>query len=403
MLTNKQTLVFPTGFLWGAATAAHQVEGNNRHSDWWGWEQRDLIPKSGLACNQYHLFKQDFEMARQLGQNAHRLSIEWARIEPEEGKWDEKALAHYREVLTALHQKKMRVMLTLYHFTLPDWFAKRGGFSKKENLSYFRRYVLMISQYLGNQVDYWLTINEPNVYVSLSYMQGMWPPKIKNPFLALRVYLNLARAHKIAYLAIKSQIPNAQIGAAINLIAFHVHQGSLLDRLIKPLAEPIVNHSFFLLTRKYWDFIGVNYYFFHNLKFSDIGLKLTKARMTKCITHQATDLGWPIYPKGIYEVLVTLKNYRLPIYITENGLADAQDKYRTDFIVNHLQWVHQAIREKIDIRGYFHWSLIDNYEWVMGFKPRFGLIAVDYNTQKRTIRPSARVFSRICHSNYLSL
>ncbi len=394
---ETQRLEFPKNFLWGAATAAHQVEGNNTHSDWWAWEQKGGgAEPSGLACDHYNRFEEDFELAKNLGNNAHRLSIEWARIEPEEGKWDEKEVEHYQKVLKSLKDKNIKTFVTLFHFTLPLWFAKKGGFEKRENVKYFDRFADRVAYHLGDLVDFWLTLNEPMVYADAAYLSGHWPPQKRNPLSALKVYLNLAAAHKSAYCSIHNIKRDAKVGSAINMMAFHPGL---------KIAKFLANDSFFSLTKGYHDFLGVNYYFLHKFSLRDILLinKISPKSVEQTMLLERSDLGWPIYPPGVYEVIMDLKKYRLPIYITENGVADAEDKHRERFIVNHLQWLHQAIKEGADVRGYLHWTLMDNFEWAFGFKPRFGLAEVDFKTQERKVRPSALAYTKICRENALEV
>jgi beta-glucosidase len=403
---KKQKLIFPKDFLWGAATAAHQVEGNNIHNDWWEWEKRGGgAEPSGIACDHYNRFEEDFKLAKKLNHNAHRLSIEWARIEPEEGEWNEDAIEHYQGVLKSLRNKGMRTFATLFHFTLPAWFAKKGGFEKKENIEYFDRFVDRAAYHFGDMVDFWLTINEPNIYIGSSYLGGYWPPQKRNLPKAIQVYFNLARAHKSAYKSIHNIKKDAQVGMAANISTYHNIGGYLPGMVVSKVAKFLTNDSFYFLTRNYNDFLGVNYYFFHNFSLRDLFLlkKISLKSIEETMMLERSDLGWPIYPPGIYEALISLKKYRLPIYITENGVADAQDKYREKFILNHLQWVHQAIKEGVDVRGYLHWTLMDNYEWAFGFKPKFGLVEVDFKTQKRKIRKSALTYSRICKENTIVL
>ena len=401
---KKQKLVFPKNFLWGAATAAHQVEGNNLYNDWWAWEKKGGGTKpSGIACDHYKRFEEDFELAKKLNHNAHRLSIEWSRIEPEEGQWDEEVVKHYQEVLQSLKDKEMKTFVSLFHVTLPLWFAKKGGFEKKENIEYFKKFALFAASAFADKVDFWVTVNEPKTVIGGGYLQGLWPPQKKNRFLALRVYKNLALAHKEVYRALKNEFPNAQIGAVINMPALHYYGHRILGRFVPLFIRFLLNHSFYLLTGDTHDFLGLNYYLFHNIRFKDLTTKYTKKKLEQTMLLERSDLGWPIYPPGIYEALISLKKYKLPIYITENGIADSQDKHREKFILNHLQWVYQAIEEGVDVRGYLHWTLMDNYEWAFGFKPKFGLIEVDFKTQKRKIRKSALVYAQICKDNTLVL
>jgi len=401
---QTQKLEFPQGFLWGAATAAHQVEGNNTQSDWWTWEKDGGgTEPSGRACDHYNRFEEDFELAKSLGHNAHRLSIEWARIEPEEGKWDEREMEHYRKVLQSLKDKNMAIFVTLFHFTLPLWFAKKGGFERKENLRYFNRFVNRAVCSFKNLVDFWITINEPNIYVTMAYLLALRPPQKRNISLALKVYRNLAAAHRLAYRSIHNLHQNAEVGVAVHLISFMARRGRFLSSFFLPFARFIVNDSFYFLTKECHDFLGANYYFSWRASLRDLVSlwKLKRFDIGKAIEPKRSDLGWLTYPKGIYDVVTDLKKYNLPIYITENGIWDAEDKYRKKFIINNLRWLHQAIKEGADVRGYLYWSLMDNFEWDLGFKPRPGLAEINYATQKRRLRASAITYARVCKENSL--
>lgn len=375
---SKKFLKFPEGFLWGAATSAHQVEGGNFNS-WSKWEKSQKKYISGKACDHYNRFKQDFDLAKSLNHNAHRFSIEWSRIEPVEGKINQGAIEHYREVLIALKERGIEPFVTLYHWPLPIWLDKKGGWLNPKAPYYFDRYVKIISENLFDHVNFWITINEPNVYASNSYLKGNWPPQGKNIFKYFKVLKSLAKAHKLAYRSLHLIDLECEVGIAKNNIYF--------ERI--PFISYFWNKYFLNKIKNYQDFIGLNYYFHSRL----FGNK----------NKSVTDMGWEIYPKGIYYVLKKLKGYHKPIYITENGLADVKDERREKFIKDHLFWIHKAIKKKVDVKGYLHWSLIDNFEWDKGFKPRFGLIEVDYKTLERKIRPSAYEYAKICKNNKLDL
>ena len=368
------------------------------------WEQGGGgAEPSGAACDHYNRFEEDFELVKRLGHNAHRLSIGWARIEPEEGKWDEKEIEHYQRVLKSLKDKNIKTFVSLLHVVLPNWFAKKGGFEKRENINYFRRFALFAASKFNDKVDFWVTVNEPKAAPLAAYAFGLWPPQKRNKLLAFKVYLNLASAHRQVYQALKSEFPAARVGVVINMSALHCYGGGLAKNLTSEIAEKLINRSFLGLTKGNHDFIGVNYYFFHNIKLKDLTIKVNKRLLEQTMLLERSDLGWPIYPPGIHEVVMDLKKYRLPIYITENGVADAEDKHREKFIVNHLQWLHQAIEEGADVRGYLHWTLMDNFEWAFGYKPRFGLVEVNFKTQKRKIRKSALAYAKICKKNALTI
>jgi beta-glucosidase len=384
-----EILRFPKGFLWGSATAAYQVEGGNIYSDW-----NDYYP-AGIACDHYHKYEEDFDWVVKLNQNAHRFSIEWARIEPEEGKFSQIEIEHYRKVLLALKQRNIKAMVTLFHFTLPKWFAQKGGFAKKKNIYYFQRFANKVFDEYKDLADFWITINEPYVYVGQGYFAKIWPPQKRNPILYLKVLKNLILAHKLIYKDFHQKDNRVLVGIVKNNQFFEPYnKKSILDRFSVKIADWWQNQYFLSKIKNHFDFIGLNYYFHHKIKFPFFIKNDNKI---------VSDIGWEIYPKGIYYVLLGLKKYNLPIYITENGLADKNDRLRKDFIKNHLYWVWRAIQDGVDVRGYFHWSLIDNFEWEKGFEPRFGLIEIDYQTLERKPRKSAFYYAEICKNNQLKL
>ena len=368
---------FPDNFYWGSATSAHQVEGGNVN-DWSEWEKsKPEIANSGRACDHYNRFREDFDMAKSLNHNAHRFSIEWSRIEPKEGKLNRREIEHYRQVLLSLKERGLEPFVTLYHWTLPVWLSQKGGWLNKKTPYYFDRFVKIVSQNLFDQVNFWITINEPNVYASNSFLIGAWPPQKRSILKYFKVLNNLARAHQLAYRSLHLIDLDCQVGIAKNNVYF--------DR--SPLADYFWNSYFLKKIKDEQDFIGLNYYFHH--------------RFFKKRKLPVTDLGWGFYPKGIYHLLKDLRKYNKLIYITENGLADKKDKQRAKFIKDHLFWIQRAIQEGVDVGGYFYWSLLDNFEWDKGFWPRFGLVEVDYKTLDRKIRPSAKIYAKICQENKL--
>ncbi len=377
-------------FLYGAATSAHQVEGNNVHNDWWNWEQnRPLEFRSGRAADHWRLYKQDLSLAKNLGHNAHRFSIEWSRIQPERNQWDQHALRHYRAVLLELRRLEIKSFVTLHHFTNPQWFAERGGWLRHDAPQLFADYTRVVVDYFGDLVDFWLTINEPMVYATQSYWHKRWPPQKRSGIKTWLVIRRLAAAHRQTYRLIHRCRPGAKVGLAQHLIAFMPslarQSGS---RTVIALQDFWFNHYFYHLTRGTHDFIGANYYF-------------AKSNMTQ--PEPVSDLGWPIRPEGLTHVLKQIKKYKLPIYVTENGLADAADSRRADFIRSHLRSIETAQKQGADVRGYLHWSLIDNFEWDLGFAPRFGLVAIDYKTMARTPRRSAYVYKGIIEQSQTTL
>ncbi|MDO8566074.1 MAG: glycoside hydrolase family 1 protein [Candidatus Moranbacteria bacterium] len=413
-------LKFPEKFYWGAATAAHQVEGG-QHNDWSEWEKANAErlaresekdfrwnphwkefegeatnPKnyiSGLACDHYNRFREDFDLAKDLGHNAHRFSIEWSRIEPEEGRFDEKAIEHYRVVLLSLRERGLEPFVTLLHFTLPLWLSKKGGVLHKDFPDCFERYTEKVAQALGEHIHYWITINEPDVFAGGAYMKGIWPPQKKNIFSFFKALRRQADAHKKAYAVIKKIFPESRVGVAKHNIWFEATDNTLVNRLLKRLADSLWNDWFLKKIVAHQDFIGLNHYHHHRIT----------GGYNKNKNEIQTDFGWEFYPQSLGQTVMELTKYGKPIYITENGLADADDDLRPRFIREALASLHTAIQSGADVRGYLHWSLLDNFEWDKGFWPRFGLIEIDYATQKRTVRPSALAYAKICKENALEL
>jgi beta-glucosidase len=404
----EKNLHFPKDFLWGASTSAHQVEGGN-NNDWTEWEESSLrmkkLVESGLieqfgmenflskkTANHYHLFKEDFQLAKDLGHNAARFSIEWSRVEPEEGKFSETEIKRYVEVVKHLRTLGIEPFVTLWHWTIPVWLKNIGGWSNKKTGEHFVCFAEKMVKSLGEDVRFWMALNEPEIYTSNSYFTGIWPPEKKSTWQYLKVLHHLITAHKKVYKTIKLQNPNAQVGIAKNNIYFEPHKNRIHNRALKKIIHWWWNDYFLNRIKKHQDFIGLNYYF-HNV----VNMGFIKNE-NKIIS----DLGWELYPEGIFHVLKDLKKYNKPIYITENGVADAGDVKRKWFLVEIIKQLHKAIEVGIDVRGYLHWSLLDNFEWADGFRARFGLVEVDFKTQERKPRGSAHLYKKIAGENGLT-
>lgn len=396
-----RTLTFPDGFIWGAATSSHQVEGGQTN-DWSEWEKKGLVADgsfSGAVTGHYERFEEDFDHAQALHHTAHRFSVEWSRIEPARGVWDEQAIEHYRAVVLALKKRGMEPYVTLWHFTNPLWFSQGGGWEQKGAPALFARYAARMATALPD-VTHWITINEANAYATLAYLIGYWPPEVTSPLRAHRVFGLLVNAHRSAFRAMKQINPNLHIGSAHNMIAFDPsHPNRILDRWATRSANRWYNDRWLRATSDASDFIGINHYTRQDISFRSFRQPIS-AEFTG---EPKTDFGWQIYPEGMYRVLMRASRYRKPVVITENGIADAKDRWREKYIRDYLAQVHRAIGDGVDVRGYFHWSLLDNFEWREGYSKRFGLIAVDRKTQKRTVRPSARFYAAVCSSNSLSV
>ncbi len=414
-----------TRFLWGAGTSAHQVEGGNDRNDWWDWESRPGAirngDRSGRACLHWDRYEEDLDLLRGLGLNAYRLSIEWSRIEPEREHYDEVAIDHYRRVLLACRARGITPMVTLHHFTNPRWFASLGGWDVQRNLPHFTRFARLAGERLGDLVDLWVTINEPEVLAFHGYDEGAWPPGVKDRSRALHVIANLLEAHALASAALRETdradadgdgraaligvakhwvlleplrswwLPE-RLSAAIQHRVFNVAvvralRGDPID-LSVPGARPVRRRVDALKGSS--DFLGVNYY--TRWMVCALGKEPRRARPGS----EVSDLGWEMYPEGLERSLAECAAFGLPLYVTENGIADQTDRLRPRFIQESLAAIDRARNRGVDVRGYFHWSLLDNFEWNEGFTGRFGLYAVDFRDPglPRAARRSASVLAR---------
>ncbi len=379
---------FPENFLLGAATAGHQVEGQNIYSNWWAAEAQGKVAASGLGADHFNKFDSDFALAKSLGLNAMRISIEWSRIEPQEGKLNAEVIAHYHDVFKSLRTHGLTPMVTLFHWTMPQWLAEKGGFESSFGVRTFEKYVEFIAREYGSDCNLWLTINEPEVFAFEGYWTAKHVPFRKNIFLTLKVYLNLIRAHKAAYKAIKKVLPGAQVGLAKN-VAYHepFRPGNWGDELIVKIGRYFGNEFFMNRLKRQLDFIGLNYYFTHTLKFSwRKGFEEMNKKFPK------SDMGLKTYPKGLYHLLKRFAKYNKPLYVTENGIANATDEMRERFIAEHLEETKRALNEGAQVKGYFYWSLLDTYEWHMGYGLKFGLAEVNYETLERKPRVQENFF-----------
>ncbi|MFH1667847.1 MAG: glycoside hydrolase family 1 protein [Candidatus Komeilibacteria bacterium] len=403
---DEAVLVFPPNFLWGTATSAHQVEGDNTNNDWHLFEQEgyaDDHQVAGSGPDHYHRYEEDFKIAKDLHNNAFRLSIEWSRVEPEDNHWDKKEIEHYRKVLQEAHKQGLKTFVTLHHFTNPIWFMHEEGWLNPDAPEIFQSYVMMIVKELGSLVDFWMTINEPMVFATQGYIAGVWPPREKNVIKARKVIKNMAKAHILAYRSIHNVLDKddyqAQVGFANNVSSFQIYnKHSLKDIVFVQTVDRIWNHWFMKLTKGCHDFLGLNYYFHYRVakaRFSHWQF-FTDIRKER---REASDVGWEIYPPGIFDVVMDLANYKIPIYITENGIAVDKDNKRARFIVSYVKELYHAIQAGAPVKGYFYWSLLDNWEWEKGYNADFGIVDVDMETKKRTIRESGKVYGQIAEHN----
>jgi beta-glucosidase len=421
----EATFHFPSGFKWGTASSSHQVEGNNTNNDWWAWEQTEghieQEHRSGLACNWWEQAEEDFDRAVELGQNAHRLSVEWSRIEPEDGRFDDAALGRYRAMLRALRQREIEPMVTLHHFTMPLWLAEMGGWESPRALSLFDRFVARVVEALGEFCDLWCTINEPNVEVVQGYLRGAWPPGRRNVRAAIRVGRGLMRGHAAAYRRIHELQPQARVGLATNIRPFDpANPRSPLDRRAAAWRDQVYNEGLLLpLARGRWplflggdpawrlrktlDWIGLNYYTRELVAFDRRQPEMLFGREEHGEDAELLDGGYgELYPEGLARCLQRLARLDVPIYVTENGIPDTDDDQRPRYILTHLHQMWRAMQSCRRVMGYYHWTLVDNFEWAEGWTLRFGLIQLDPETQARRVRRSAYLFRDICRANAIT-
>jgi beta-glucosidase len=419
----QATMIFPPDFRWGTATAAHQVEGNNANSDWQQWEQQEGTilqgHRAGLACNWWENAEADLDRAAEMGTNAHRLSLEWSRIEPEPSQFSPEALARYREILQAMHQRGIEPMVTLHHFSNPIWLVEKGDFNADIVAEYFQRYTAKVAAELGDLIPKWVTINEPMVYLFMRYLEGVFPAPRQGGWRgARRAYRNLLRCHAAAYHTIKEARPEAAVGVSKNMAVFQPRPGKgalhqwwanriawlFNDAWLQSMAngrlrQPFGRGQIDKLAGSY-DFIGVNYYTRFYVPFPPTDGLIDETWEPGAVVSDG-NYG-EVYPEGLFQVIERVVPYEKPIYITENGVPDRADRLRPSFLITHLRQVWQAINFCYPVMGYYHWSLVDNFEWDRGWTQRFGLIEMDPETGERSMRRSGELYGEICHSYSLS-
>ena len=428
---------FPEGFLWGAATSSHQVEGDARDNDWWDWEQRPGAINDGTRSEDAAGWwsghaEADLRRAAALGHGAHRLSVEWSRLEPSPGRYDAAAFARYAAILDTARALGLRTMVTLHHFTLPRWAAAGGSWLDPGLPARLGALAARCARAWGDRVDLWATINEPNVYAVMGWSQNAeemvefaspsadFPPGKHDTQLVFKVVDHLMLAHGAAYQIIHRVQPSARVGLAHHMRLFDpARPNSLLDRFCTwnrdrlfnqiPLNAVIHGHLDrpIGLTRRVGnlknsvDFIGLNYYSRDLIQFDRHNSEGMIFGRNKPNPHaEMSDMNYgEIYPRGLFRLLKRLGRYNKPIYITENGLPDLDDDQRPRFLVQTLREVWKAINENVPVMGYYHWTLTDNFEWAEGWNLRFGLVKLNPETQERTLRRSGELYGEMARLN----
>lgn len=376
--------------MWGAATAAHQIEGLNVHSDWWAAEQAGRLPhRSDNACDSWTRWQDDVDLLQRIGLNAYRFSVEWARIEPAPGQFDQQALDTYRRQIEALKEAGIEPLVTLHHFTNPLWLAERGGWANPDVIGRLGEYADRVGRRLGDLVRWWVTINEPSILALKSYIEGSWPPHRPLDLRGfLRLHRNASRGHVLARQILRAHRPDALCSMAFALWPMQpLRRWSPVDQLMAIVGDWFWQGRILRRTVRTLDWIGVNYY-------SRTFVGWPWSTTPPATAGKTTDFGWEIYPDGLSQVLGRVGRFGKPVVITENGIADADDDQRAAYIVAHVARIHDAIREGVDVRGYMYWSLLDNFEWSEGYAQKFGLA-----TRDRVLRPSAQVYGAIARAN----
>jgi beta-glucosidase len=417
----------PSGMFLGAATSAYQIEGGNRN-DWTQWEAGnypDGTPhiadgaSAARTADSWNLWRADLAALQLIGANAYRLGVEWSRLEPAPGLWDQAAAARYHEMFAALRAARVTPIVTLYHFTLPAWVSRQGGWEWPGAPDALAAFAGRAGAAFGDEVDWWCTINEPNVLVAKGYLAGEWPPGVRDPARAARVMAALERAHGLMAEALRREDRvdadgdghATRVGIAQNFRIFDPYSANPVDRLVAHAADAFYNESFldavasgrvrakiprvididepFPPLRGSFDYLGVNYYTRELVIGHLFGSTVyTPAAMPG---RPRSDLGWEIYPEGLYRVLMAHAGRGWPILVTENGVADGPGTARSAFLRAHVYALDRARADGAPVIGYIHWSLIDNFEWSHGYRGRFGLFSIDFDDPTLTRRPTPAV------------
>jgi beta-glucosidase len=424
-------LAFPAGFLWGAATAGHQVEGDNRNSDWWAWEQQPDTPvaePSGAACGHFTRYPEDIKLLADAGLNSYRYSVEWSRIEPSEGSYDEAALAHYRRMTQTAVDAGVTPMVTLNHFTVPQWFAARGGWMSRDAADVFGRYCERVVRTIGDLVPWWCTINEPGNVAVGGYLGALgWPPGTRRYGDWKRAARGLTDGHRRALAVVKSLHPSSRVGATHGMIEWEPSTAA------KPAVEQVrrLFEDAFLEASGDDDYLGVQTYtrlpvplpiWLTPVVYAAMAVAPVREQLLPRLIRQAThefgddegapadgvrrtQMGYEFRPESIAATLRRAASLfpGKDLVVTEHGVAASDDSERVEFIQRGVAAVHQVMQQGLPVRGYLYWSLLDNFEWTLGFRPTFGLIGVDRATQERTVRPSLGVLGDIATSGRLTV
>lgn len=393
----------PAGWLWGVATAAHQIEGGNTNNDWWQFEHTlgsGSTESSGDACDSWHRWREDIAIVKSLGLDVYRFSLEWSRIEPAEGEFSHAALAHYRQILLACHDLGLKTCVTFHHFTLPLWVAADGSIDSPLFAARFGRFCEASVAALGDQIDMACTLNEPNIVALLGYVAGVWPPAKPGDMAQFRrVTDSFIAAHHAGVAALKAGPGDFPVGMTLALADNYFHPDGTWDGPSIP-ANEVEGDAMFaefaaLMAGDYFvaargdDFIGVQTYSENHIGPDGHNLPIPEGvRMT--------NMTWTYSPEALGKtVRLAAAATGIPVIVTENGCPTDDDAERVEYISRALTALRSAMDDGVDVRGYIHWSLLDNFEWAEGYRPKFGLVGVDRATFVRTPKPSAAYYASV--------
>jgi beta-glucosidase len=385
---------FPDGFLWGTATAAHQIEGGNVNNDWWTWEHNPdsgCVESSGDACDSLRRWPEDVDLVADMGLGAYRFSLEWSRIEPAEGEFSIAALDYYRRICAACLDRNIAPVVTFHHFTTPNWLCARGGWEAADAPEAFARFVTRAAAHLGDLVGWACTINELNLIGVMGYALGSSPPGVKDDFIRhLAVNEAIVRAHRLAVDALRSGPGDFPVGLTLSMDEMVADPGG---EGVLEAAQEILEDRFFRAAEGD-DFIGVQCY--SRVHFGAEGQAPNEPGVP------ITQMGYEYWPQGVEHCARRAASMTgIPVLLTESGIASDDDSERVVFLAEVLRGVRRALDDGVDIRGYFVWSLLDNFEWSSGFGPKFGLHSVDRKTFDRHPKPSAAWFGSVARANGL--
>ncbi len=388
-------LRFPDGFLWGTATAAHQVEGGNVNNDWWLFEHDAAgicLEPSGDACDSWHRWGEDLDIVAGLGFGAYRFSLEWSRIEPEEGEWSSSSLEHYRAMCAGCHERGLVPIVTFHHFTSPRWLAARGGWEALDAPERFARFCEQAVGRLGDLVGWACTLNEPNIVAMMGYGYGIFPPAVRDWDRRLRVNDALCRAHRLATEALRSGPGEFPVGLTLSMNDWQAVPGGE-ERLAELRSE---SEDVYLEATAGDDFVGVQTY--SRVRVDASGMLGPEPGVP------VTQMGYEYWPLALGATVRRAAEVSgLPVVVTENGIGTEDDDQRHAFVTEALRALHSCIEDGVDVRGYVHWSLLDNFEWVLGYGPTFGLVSVDRETFDRHPKPSAGWLGSLAKANELEV